>query len=85
MKIDDTGSQIIKDGVLDPTSIVSGANGSANSNVVNTSGELIIGNYMNSSSASLKGNIYEILFYNRTLTASEMNQVDTYLKSKWDL
>jgi hypothetical protein len=56
--------------------------GVANANY-NPGGALVIGN--GSSGAGLKGDIAEVILYNRVLTAAEANQVGAYLENKYGL
>ena len=73
---------MVKNGALDAGSLDTS---SPSSSVVDTSNDLIIGNQYSGGVDSLQGNIYEIIYFDRTLDATELILIDAYLKTKWGL
>ncbi len=53
-------------------------------NTTNT-GNCYIGSYSTAGSSLFTGDVFEILFYNRSLTASETNIIRLYLANKWGI
>lgn len=53
-----------------------------NPNTLNT---LTVGRLFGLASQSLNGDIFEILIYNRTLTAQEISYIEAYANAKWGL
>jgi hypothetical protein len=83
LQINNSSGQILtKDGALDGSSLDAS---SSLATVVNTSNDLVIGNQYSGGVDSLQGNIYEVIYFDRTLDATELLLVDSYLKTKWGL
>ncbi|MFT6631407.1 MAG: hypothetical protein ACJAS4_001356 [Bacteriovoracaceae bacterium] len=85
LEITNSGQTMMRDGSNDISSLDVASFPSTGSTVIETAGELKIGNSTVGSSSYLNGHVMEILYFDRELTAQEKLDVDAYLKLKWDL
>lgn len=87
VQITNAGGQVmLKDGLEDSTSLNVVSFPSSASTVIDTAGDLVIGNTTGGgSSGDLNGDILEVLYFNTQLSADDKAFIDSYLKAKWNL